>query len=796
VRFFTSSLLLSVCLCFSNLLLGQDLIDLQLVVHHHDEPIVSATVELKSERLSKGGLTAADGTIYLEKLPFGSYELSIRFVGFISHKQQIILDENSPQPYRLPIELKHDILEMEQTVVTATRSEVPIYNTPIITNRISKKTFEATQAISLSEGLNFSPGLRVENNCQNCGFTQLRMNGLDGPYSQVLINSRPVFSALAGVYGLELIPATMVERIEVVKGGGSVLYGGNAIAGTVNIITKEPIDNTFNIGFNQSFTDAAEPDRTASFNGSLISKDYTKGLSFYGFNRARDPWDANGDSFSELTQLRNTTIGADGFWNPTRFSKAKLNVYGISEFRRGGNGFDLLPHQTDITEQLDHQIVGLNSSFEQFSTNFKHKAALYISSQLTNRKSYYGGGGRVVPDGESFTESDLNALNAYGASDDLAASAGLQYTYEPGSSWLLTTGAEFQFNRVEDAMPGYNRSINQDVGTLGNYLQMQWMPTEKLTLVTGGRLDFIQIDGNYDLQEERFENDIKETVFVPRLSAMYDISSDWKARLSFAQGYRAPQAFDEDLHINMVGGNPVFIQLGNDLSIERSNSVTASLNWNRVQGNFQSNVVIEAFYTALNNPFILSNQQQLDNGIAVITKRNSDGAYVQGFNLEANVAFSRKTILQLGGTIQQARFNEEELIWKAENSDDIRENTTTNKLLRTPDLYGFMSLVHNPIKALQLSYSSVLTGPMNVAHVIDVSDEYTVVKRTPVFWEHNLKMTYTTKNTAVPLELFTGIQNIFNAFQSDFDRGIDRDAGYVYGPNRPRTLFGGMKVLF
>ena len=88
--------------------------------------------------------------------------------------------------------------------------------------------------------LMFSPGLRVENDCNNCGFSQVRMNGLEGPYTQILINSRPIFSGLAGVYGLEHIPPSMIQRIEVVRGGGSALFGGNAIAGTINVITKDP----------------------------------------------------------------------------------------------------------------------------------------------------------------------------------------------------------------------------------------------------------------------------------------------------------------------------------------------------------------------------------------------------------------------------------------------------------------------------------------------------------------------------------------------------------------------------
>ena len=102
------------------------------------------------------------------------------------------------------------------------------------------KLFESTHATCLAQGLSFQPGVRVEDNCQNCGFTQVRINGLDGHYSQILMDSRPIFSALTGMYGLEQIPANMIERVEVVRRGGSALFGASAIGGTINIITKEP----------------------------------------------------------------------------------------------------------------------------------------------------------------------------------------------------------------------------------------------------------------------------------------------------------------------------------------------------------------------------------------------------------------------------------------------------------------------------------------------------------------------------------------------------------------------------
>ena len=205
------------------------------------------------------------------------------------------------------------------------------------------------------------------------------------------------------------------------------------------------------------------------------------------------------------------------------------------------------------------------------------------------------------------------------------------------------------------------------------------------------------------------------------------------------------------------------------------------------------NFVVEGFYTELINPFIFADQQELPSGIAVISKRNGDGALVNGVNLEANVAFGSKLILQSGATFQSANYVVEEEIWSSDPADGTPA-TTTDKLLRTPDAYGYYSLLYNPTEYLSIACSGVLTGPMDVPHVIDVSNERTVIKRTSAFFENNIKLSYTIKTSKqFALELFGGVQNIFNSYQDDFDVGADRDAGYVYGPLRPRTYFMGLK---
>ncbi len=759
------------------------------------EPLTGVNVSLLNSTL--GDVTDAAGRFTIERIPAGEWTVHISYVGYRTVEKPVVISEGATKV--LDLSLRQDVLNLDAVVVSATRNTIPMHEAPVIVNRIDDRVFERTQSLSMSEGLSFSPGLRLENNCQNCGFTQVRMNGLDGPYTQILINSRPVFSALTGVYGLDMIPTNMIDRVEVVRGGGSALYGGNAIAGTINVITKEPMTNTYEFSTNIAAVNLEQPDRTLSANGAIVSEDLKKGISFYGFNRERSPWDANGDGFSEMTKLRNTTFGFDAFYKPTDRSKLKLNVFNINEFRRGGNKFELPPHQTDITEQLDHNILGGSLSYEQFSKDLRHKWAVYTSATHTGRDSYYGGGGRVLQPGDQLTPDDLLALNAYGQSEDVALAAGAQYSYDLSNQFLLTAGAEYQYNDVIDEMPGYDRSIDQQVGTLGSYAQLQWKPAERWSFLLGGRYDRVRIEGMYALEVEELSNDQTFDIFVPRLTAKYNFTPDLKLRLSYAQGYRTPQAFDEDLHIETVGGAARFTRLDPELEPERSHSLNGSLDYTIRNDGFESNIVLDGFYTRLNNPFITANPVELPSGVAVVTKRNGGGAAVGGVNAEVNLAFSGDFILQLGGTVQTARYDEAEEIWAPETDTDAGPDSivTSRNMLRTPNVYGFTTANWSPGKRLDLSLSGVFTGPMKVPHIIDPATEFTAIENTPSFFELNTKVSYEIPvNKLFHLDVFAGVQNLFNSYQNDFDSGADRDAGYIYGPARPRTVFAGMKVHF
>ena len=789
------------CICFlftSTLTLAQQA-TFKGKISAEGKPVLGADVILRKGQEVKGTSSQASGD-YQVRVPAGTYKLTISSVGFKTITQDISLTENEVLSKNFSLE--KDLLEIDQVVVTATRNIISQYKSPVVVSKVTGHIFETTQSLSLAEGLNFTPGLRTETNCQNCGFNQLRINGLEGSYSQILVNGRPVFSSLAGVYGLEMIPANMIDRVEVVRGAGSVLYGGNAIGGTVNILTKDPTRNTFSVGNSLSLLKDGSPDNTLFANASVVSEDFDKGLTLFAYQRNRKPYDNNDDGYSEITKLHNTTFGADAFWNPTDNSKIKLNLNSINEFRRGGNKFDLLPHESDITEQLRHRILAGDLAFERFSDDLAHKFSLYTSAQYTDRDGYYGGGlGYAVNSKANFDnlsaddqEEYFKALAKYGHTTELVGVGGAQYAYTITPELNLSLGSEYKYDKVNDNYIGQNRSVDQVVRTYGNYLQVEWNPAKKLTLLGGSRYDYVDIKGSYRFAGVDKDSNKQISKFVPRLTAMYDITETLKLRGSFAQGYRAPQAFDEDLHTEVLDGDPIFVELDKDLTSETSNSYTASLNYTKREGNTQANLILEGFYTHINNRFINQDLTDIGNIKHKLKTNATDHLKIMGVNVEANFAFGSQWIWQTGFTYQQSRFSEQQTIWENEDPTDPKK-ISSDRVMRSPELYGYTTLSYTPIAALKLSYNGVFTGQMYVPHVIEAQSGEQVIVKSPNFYEQNLRAAYTFSLTDnYKLEVFAGVKNIFDQYQKDFDKGKDRDADYIYGPQHPRTYFMGLKL--
>lgn len=763
-------------------------------------PFVNVTID----GTTIGTTTDETGHFQLINLPEGKFTVRVSGIGYKSKIQMI--NTVSKATHEMKFQIEEDILHVEEFVVSADRNKTNRSEAPLIITSISPKVFEATQSRNIAEGLNFTPGLRTEDNCQNCGFTQLRINGMEGPYSQILMNSRPVFSGLVGVYGLELIPANMVERLEVIRGGGSALFGGNAIAGTVNIITKEPSRNSFSvdarmgkIGVGNHGGAKPSDDSQVSFNASVISDDRKAGGYMYGLLRNKAPYDENGDGFSESLLIENSTFGFSNFYKTGIRSKITLDGYRVSEFRRGGDMFDYLPQSTNITEQINHLITGGNLAFDLFFEN-SNKLMLFAAGQTVDRDTYYGTG--QDPD-------------AFGHTDDLTTSVGAQFVMHSdelfSGSATSVFGLDNNNNSINDVKQGtkdgYQRTpvTHQMVNTIGSFVQHDWK-SKKVNVSVGLRYDYNLIR---DLDATDFENsDYKSGVFAPRIGAMYKVTSNTKFRLGYAKGYRTPQVYNEDLHVELVNARRVEHINDENLVEETSHSLTASLNKNFVLGASMHEILVEGFYTRLLNPFSDEYFPLSNNETWVYKRINADGyALVNGVNIEFNSVYSNKLEMQMGFTIQKSMFE------KAQPWGDISQYAehVSKDFLRSPNTYGYATFSWHPLMRLQISPSINYTGSMYVPHFGLSQNDYdealvvgTIKKgdvivgerleKTEQFLIVDLLFSYDfILSNSTKIQIYGGIKNMFNQTQKTYDKGIFRDSGYMYGPSQPRTLNVGVK---
>ncbi|MBR5148972.1 MAG: TonB-dependent receptor [Bacteroidaceae bacterium] len=720
-----------------------------------EEDIPFATILIVGT--DKGAVSNEVGQFKLTHLSEGRYTLRVSAVGYKTLEKTITVGSEYMAVVHFPLE--EEAYVVDEVVVSASRTEVSRREAPVVVNILSPKLFEAVNSTDLAKSLNFQSGLRVENNCQNCGFPQVRINGLDGPYSQILINSRPIISALGGVYGLEQIPTNMIDRVEVVRGGGSALFGANAVGGTINIITKDPISNSFQVSSLLSNLGGKSWEQYMGANVSLVAKDNAYGIALYQSYRNRNPYDHDGDTYSEVGLLNMNTFGFRAYYRPSQWSRLNVEYHTTNELRRGGNKFDLQPHQTDITEQTKHIINSGGVSYDQFWDGYKHKLSTYASVQHTDRDSYYG------------AQRDTAA---YGKTDDLTGVVGAMYVgdYERFlfAPSVFTGGLEYQHNSLHDRMLGYQRDMQQDVRIASAFVQNEWK-MRAFTLLAGGRVD------NHNL--------IERPILSPRVNLLYKPQDSFQARLTYSTGFRAPQAYDEDLHVTAVGGEGVLIKLAEGLREERSNSYSGSVDYTTTLGHWQANLLVEGFYTGLNDVFILEDIGHDANGYAIKERRNGSGARVYGANLDAKLAHGKEAVLSLGFTAQRSRYIEPE---------EWTDGQFTTRMMRTPDYYGYFTFTSEPVKHFDFSLSGTYTGSMIVPHYAGFI-EADRMETTPDFFDLNVKFNYTfVLQDHIKLQVNTGVQNILNHFQPDLDRGEYRDSGYFYGPTQPRTVFVGIKI--
>jgi outer membrane receptor for ferrienterochelin and colicins len=667
---------------------------------------------------------------------------------------------------------KKDSINEANIVVTGTRSKKVLQLSPVRTEVVDRSKIEAKAATNLYDALNNELGVLVENNCQNCAVNTVRLNGLDGNYTQILFDGIGTVSSLAGVYLLQQMPAEMIERVEIVRGGGSALYGSGAIGGVVNVIRKKPTKNEGSVGFRYDWI-AGNVDgnrdvvgmHTVSGNMSVVSDNGKAGIAMWGSKSDRNAWDANDDEYSDLPEDLNKSMGANGFI--TIIPGMELSFAGATFHtdRRGGNALGSEPFATEVNiaeaietnrdtaeVRLDHEVSNM--------LNY----TLYYAYAGTKRHTYYGPGGS-----DDLTED----TNLYGNTENGFHVSGLTVNIIPVAGHTFTVGAEYTSDKLIDSNPGMNRELTEKYDNIGLYAQYDW-DMRFLEIVAGVRGDK--------------HSALDDWEFSPRASLIFKFTPHIRWRNTVATGFKAPQVFDEDFHIEISlagsGTTNHLIVNADNLEAEHSVSYSSDVSVDTHMGQLAMELILGGFYTSIEDAMSID----WGNGNTVgsntyYTRSNADGTTkYYGGNLQLNVSYGSLLKLSSGWTYQVAEYE----------NDESYDNGSFNEVPKVPELYGF-SMLQLFWNGFQFAFSCQYMGKQYVVY----EGTTTELRETDTFVVLNTRIEYKYNiDNQRYVTVFTGVDNITDAYQEDLPLGADRPAGYLYGPAKPLTIYAGARLGF
>ncbi|WP_395792268.1 TonB-dependent receptor plug domain-containing protein [Aquimonas sp.] len=680
---------------------------------------------------------------------------------------------------------------VEVTVSTATRTERLMSDVPIRTEVLRREDIALRAALDFSQAAELINGLRVESNCQNCNTSEAQLLGLGGAYNQILFDGTPLLSTLGGVYGLEQIPAAFINTLEVVKGGGSALYGAGAVAGVINLIPEYPRDDG---GFVQAGIDVqdGEPLYSAEARRDFVSADGRGGISLLGQAARNDAIDFNDDSYSEITEKQQQVFGVLGSYALNDNTSLRADYQFTREKRRGGNRLDQPEWLANIAEALETDYHRGGVRWDQIVDD-DFDFGIGYSFAYIERDSFYGGLGDVVTDpaDPNYDPDELDpnlagsaasvSFNQYGRTLNPLHYIDSQFNLRRGAH-ALAFGVQYKRESVKDS----NRNARGDTlattaedtfSNLGVYLQDEWTISDAADLVLGARLDK--------------NSALEDPIFSPRIALAFQASEGLKLRAGLSTGFRAPEVFSEDLHVDTLGAEPVRIRNANDLVEERAVTGMVNLDWRSDPANPVWMLDLTASLTDLRDSFVLSEIREDADGGLFQVRENSAGSRVAG--LEANLGWQPTDGLRLtaGLAWYQSQFDEAQVVF-----DDTESGgelvIATRDYLKTPEWSGLAQATWAPSDAWDAYVGLKYTGSMYVLNNSTAS-----LNRTPEFWVADIGATrHFHDSDGKGFDLSFGIRNALDERQRDLETGAGRDSDYVYGPRFARTYYARLRYAF
>jgi outer membrane receptor for ferrienterochelin and colicins len=752
-------------ICFSVGLFSQAVI--KGIVKSANEVIPSALILLKNTDYKTQA--DSDGKYELNTIPLGNYELVIMASGYNPFVQKISVVRN--QELLIDVDMVSFQKEMDEVVISGTMKEVSKLDSPVPVEVYSEKFFKANPNPSIFEALQHINGVRPQINCNVCNTGDIHINGLEGPYTMVLIDGMPIVSGLSTVYGLSGIPQALIDRVEIVKGPASTLYGSEAVGGLINIITKNPNKapiislDIFGTSWGEMNADVAGKFSIGKKTQSLL------GVNYFNYSNKIDN---NKDGFTDVALQKRFSV-----FNKWNFERKQNRVFSLAgryvyEDRWGGDmhwntnfrGGDSIYGESVYTSRWEF--------FGVYQLPLKEKILFQFSANGHDQNSVYGTTRYIANQKVGFGQLTWHKTLHR---NDLLVGATYRYTYYDDN-----TPATMVFDTINGG-----QNMSNHIHLPGFFVQDEITLTENNKLLVGLRYDYNSIHGS---------------ILTPRLNYKWNSKNRKNIlRVSAGNGYRVANVFTED-HAALTGARK--IEFLSDLKPETS----WNGNINFVKHIYSKNgnsfgLDATVFYTYFTNKIIADYETDANK----IIYDNLDGyAVSQGISVNMDFAFQFGLKGRIGGTLMD--------VYRVVNDVDERQ-------LFTEKFTGVWNFAYTFKKiGLTIDYTGNVYSPMELPLLSDADprSEYS-----PWWSIQNIQITKAFKHG---IEVYGGVKNLLNwtpakglpfllsRTNDPFDKnvqfdtdgqamktpnnpyGLTFDPSYVYGPNQGIRGFVGIRWIF
>ncbi len=649
----------------------------RVVDTHTGEPLAFATVQMLEP---PGGTLTDTAGFFTLKVPegFEKTRVNISLVGYVRQSNVLKINEKN-----IEIRLAPDESNLKEVVVTGTMKEMRKADSPVPVEVFSPKFFLRNPTPSLFDAIQMVNGVRPQLQCNVCNTGDIHINGMEGPYTMVLIDGMPIVSGLSTVYGLSGIPNSVLQRMEVVKGPAASLYGSEAMGGLINIITKDPAE-TPELRLDLSGTTYGEWNADAAGSLTLGKASTLLSANYFHFTNR---WDINDDNFTDVTLQRRLSV-----FNKWRFDRKDNRIASVAfrylwEDRYGGEmqwtprwrGTDSIYGESILTNR--YEVIGNYQLPIE-----KEKVLFSFSFNRHQQDSYYGDVPYLADQRIGFGQL---TWERHAGRHDLLFGTGARYTFYDDNTPVTAN------NNLENAP--------QHVWLPGVFVQDEWTFNKRWKLLSGLRWDYDKRHGH---------------ILSPRLNVKCNPDSENTLRLSAGSGFRVVNVFSED-HAALTGGRQVVFAE----ALEPERTWNMNLNYTRFHAagfgfvNFDATV----FYTHFFNKIIAD----YDIDPEKIIYQNLDGyAENAGFSLNSDWNFTNGLKAMAGFTVMDV---------------SVVENGSREWQIHTPHFTGNWSLSYPVVRwNLTLDYNGHLTSPMR----LPVFPNDYRPEQSPWFSIHNIQVTW------------------------------------------------------